>query len=107
MEYGSEFYKFSPNTLLGRNRDISFLSDTYSDRGVPLYICYLSYSDQLEDYISRYKRRPQDIKYWPYGPYWPSQFEGLLLNTPRHLWKDTPGQEPLATGEYGRHLLGT
>ncbi|GFO12547.1 cytosolic carboxypeptidase 2-like [Plakobranchus ocellatus] len=70
----------------------------------PLHVSQLSYSDQLEDYIIRYKRRPPDIKYWPYGPYWPRHFDGLLLNTPRHLWSAPREPEPLATAAFGRRL---
>ena len=72
----------------------------------PLHVSQLSYSDQLEDYIIRYKRRPPDIKHWPYGPYWPRHFDGLLLNTPRHLWSAPREPELLATGEFGRRLHG-
>ncbi|RUS91741.1 hypothetical protein EGW08_000449, partial [Elysia chlorotica] len=63
-----------------------------------------SYSDQLEDYIVRYKRRPPDIKHWPYGPYWPRHFDGLLLNSPRHLWSAPREPELLAIGDFGRRL---
>ncbi|KAK3798821.1 hypothetical protein RRG08_007178 [Elysia crispata] len=70
----------------------------------PLHVSQLSYSDQLEDYIVRYKRRPPDIKYWPYGPYWPRHFDGLLLNTPRHLWSAPREPELLAKDEFGRRL---
>ena len=31
-----------------------------------------------------YKPRVPAIKSWSYGPYWPQNFDGLLLNTPRH-----------------------
>ncbi|KAH9508360.1 Cytosolic carboxypeptidase 2 [Bulinus truncatus] len=49
------------------------------------YVCCSSYSSQLQDYIFRFRRRPSDVKHWPYGPYWPDEFEGKLVDTPRHL----------------------
>lgn len=55
-----------------------------------------SYSQQLEEYISRYRSRPPDIKFWPYGPYWPRYYEGVILETPRFLCKFAPFQESLA-----------
>ncbi|GFS12030.1 cytosolic carboxypeptidase 2 [Elysia marginata] len=72
----------------------------------PVHVSQLSYSDQLEDYIVRYKRRPPDIKHWPYGPYWPRHFDGLLLNTPRHLWSAPREPELLAKDDFGRRLHG-
>ena len=58
-----------------RTRFGSFISDD-SD-GAPVAppvasrVALKTYSQQLEDYITRYRCRPPDIKFWPYGPYWP------------------------------------
>ncbi|KAK7475648.1 hypothetical protein BaRGS_00033141 [Batillaria attramentaria] len=54
-----------------------------------------SYSQQLEEYITRFRSRPPDIKFWPYGPYWPRYYEGVTLDTPRFLLKVPPFDEPL------------
>ena len=47
---------------------------------------FLSYSKQLEEFISKYKTRPHDIKFWPYGPYWPPYFQDEILEAPRHVY---------------------
>ncbi|XP_060592114.1 cytosolic carboxypeptidase 2-like isoform X8 [Ruditapes philippinarum] len=44
---------------------------------------FINYSKQLEEFITKYKTRPRDIKFWPYGPYWPAYFENEILDTPR------------------------
>lgn len=48
---------------------------------------FLSYSKQLEEFISKYKTRPHDIKFWPYGPYWPQYYEDEILEAPKHCYK--------------------
>lgn len=42
------------------------------------------YSQQLEEFINKYKTKPPDIKFWPYGPYWPPHYYGPLVTTPKH-----------------------
>lgn len=95
---------FSVPSLNSTFRDIAILPEL----GFPFLSGHLTYTGQLEDYISKYKRRPDDIKYWPYGPYWPRHFDGFLLNTPRHKWaKRVPDEDNmLAIGDYGRMLNG-
>ncbi|WAR16337.1 CBPC2-like protein [Mya arenaria] len=44
---------------------------------------FINYSKQLEEFITKYKTRPRDIKFWPYGPYWPQYFESEILETPK------------------------
>ncbi|CAD5114345.1 DgyrCDS3484 [Dimorphilus gyrociliatus] len=53
------------------------------------------YSQHLEEFISKYKTKPPDIKYWPYGPYWPPHYYGPLLQTPKHLRTMPDYIEPL------------
>nr|XP_022332563.1 cytosolic carboxypeptidase 2-like isoform X28 [Crassostrea virginica]XP_022332571.1 cytosolic carboxypeptidase 2-like isoform X28 [Crassostrea virginica] len=59
---------------------------------------YWNYSEQLEDFIARYKTRPPDIKFWPYGPYWPKYYEDEVQETPRHLNNWPSDVEPLLRG---------
>ena len=54
-----------------------------------------NYSEQLQDFISRYKTRPPDIKFWPYGPYWPKSYEEEVQETPRHIKCSPKSIEPL------------
>lgn len=105
MRTHADCVKLVPYYLQERSRS-AYVPGTVSDETSPHYVGHLSYTDQLEAFIGRYKRRPADIRYWPYGPYWPGHFEGLLLNTPRHLVAGLAGRELLAVGEFGRHLLG-
>ena len=52
----------------------------------PLYHrTYVRYADVLEAFISKYKSRPPDIKFWPYGPYWPADSQGPAIQTPHHI----------------------
>lgn len=68
--------------------------------------CQVRYSQQLADFIRRYKTRPQDIKFWPYGPYWPTQYFGPLHATPRHNRTVPKFDEPLYThSQLGRYSL--
>lgn len=46
---------------------------------------FINYSKQLEEFITKYKTKPRDIKFWPYGPYWPPYFENDILDTPKFL----------------------
>ncbi|VDI71365.1 Hypothetical predicted protein [Mytilus galloprovincialis] len=57
----------------------------YQSRNELLKTSYWNYSEQLEDFIARYKTRPPDIKFWPYGPYWPKYHEREILETPRFI----------------------
>ncbi|CAC5383170.1 AGBL2_3 [Mytilus coruscus] len=57
----------------------------YQSRNELLKTSYWNYSEQLEDFIARYKTRPPDIKFWPYGPYWPKYHEKEILETPRFM----------------------
>lgn len=59
---------------------------------------YWNYSEQLEDFIARYKTRPPDIKFWPYGPYWPKFYEDEVQETPKHLDNWPSYVEPLLRG---------
>ncbi|CAG5127076.1 unnamed protein product [Candidula unifasciata] len=99
MRTQTDGMKLVPYYLQERSKSL-YISETYKDVTIPSYVGHLSYTDQLEAFISRYKRRPADIKYWPYGPYWPAHFEGLLLDTPRHLVVGLQGCEPLVVGEF-------
>ncbi|KAK3087050.1 hypothetical protein FSP39_000988 [Pinctada imbricata] len=58
---------------------------------------FWNYSEQLEEFISRYKTRPPDIKFWPYGPYWPKYYDTEILETPRHC-STCPPFEPILRG---------
>lgn len=58
---------------------------------------YWKYSRQLEEFISKYKRRPMDIKFWPYGPYWPSNGRDILLETPTFVRTHPNVREPFYT----------
>ncbi|BFZ21529.1 hypothetical protein BsWGS_24568 [Bradybaena similaris] len=100
----TDFVRLVPYYLQERSKNAQ-VPGSASDATTAPYVAQLSYTDQLEAFISRYKRRPADIKHWPYGPYWPGHFKGLLLNTPRHLAVGLRGPEPLAVGEFARHLL--
>ena len=62
-------------------------------------VSYVSYSQQLEEYINKYKTRPPDIKFWPYGPYWPRVYDTEILPTPRHITTCPNEPEPLATND--------
>ena len=69
---------------------------------------FLSYSKQLEEFISKYKTRPHDIKFWPYGPYWPPYYEDEILEAPKHLYVHTDYKEPFqrkTDGMYKTQLL--
>lgn len=57
----------------------------YQTRNELLKTSYWNYSEQLEEFIARYKTRPPDIKFWPYGPYWPKYHEREILETPRFI----------------------
>ena len=46
---------------------------------------FINYSKSLEDFFTKYKTRPRDIKFWPYGPYWPQYFENEILESPKLL----------------------
>lgn len=46
---------------------------------------YLSYGERLQQFIAVHKTRPADIKFWPYGPYWPVGHVGPVISTPRFL----------------------
>ena len=48
------------------------------------YRTYVRYAQQLEEFILKYKASPPDIKFWPYGPYWPPDIQGPVEETPRH-----------------------
>lgn len=74
-------------------------SDTDSPPPIYSKISYLSYSQQLEEYINKYKTRPPDIKFWPYGPYWPQYYDGEILVTPKHISDCPLEDEPLAETE--------
>lgn len=57
---------------------------------------FWNYSEQLEKFITKYKTRPPDIKFWPYGPYWPKRFScDVILHTPRFISKSVEFSEPL------------
>ena len=83
-----------------RTRFGSFISDD-SD-GAPVAppvasrVALRTYSQQLEDYITRFRCRPPDIKFWPYGPYWPRYHDGVKLDTPRFLNTVPAYDEPRA-----------
>lgn len=62
---------------------------------ITAYTHQLSYSAQLKDYITRFKKRPSDIKHWPYGPYWPNELNSIVLDTPRHIYTCINHVEPL------------
>ena len=63
---------------------------------------YWNYSEQLEEFISRYKTRPPDIKFWPYGPYWPKYYDTEILETPRLSSVSPPYIEPLLRRNIGK-----
>ena len=63
---------------------------------------FLNYSKQLEEFISKYKTRPHDIKFWPYGPYWPPYYADEILEAPRHIYTCPGGKE-----EFQRKYDGT
>ncbi|KAL8585690.1 hypothetical protein ACOMHN_022337 [Nucella lapillus] len=83
-----------------RTRFASFLSDdsdvTSVAPPVASRVGLKTYSQQLKDYITRYRCRPPDIKFWPYGPYWPRDHDGVHLDTPRFLRTVPPFLEPRA-----------
>lgn len=59
-----------------------------------------SYSEQLAQFIAKFKRRPPDIRYWPYGPYWPKYYDYIILETPKLLHDAVyPKKEPLWTNK--------
>ncbi|XP_021377488.1 cytosolic carboxypeptidase 2-like isoform X18 [Mizuhopecten yessoensis] len=70
--------------------------DTIQAQNKLLKTSYWNYSEQLEEFISRYKTRPPDIKFWPYGPYWPKFYDSEVLETPKHLNTSPKYKEPLA-----------
>ncbi|KAK3581757.1 hypothetical protein CHS0354_036079 [Potamilus streckersoni] len=53
-----------------------------------------NYSKQLQEFIQKYKTRPRDIKFWPYGPYWPKYYEDEILETPVLIRTSPPWLEP-------------
>jgi len=64
---------------------------------------FISYSKQLEEFITKYKTRPKDIKFWPYGPYWPPYYDNEVLDTPKLLNtfpKEKEGFQLKSDGEY-------
>jgi len=44
----------------------------------------IMYNVALQDYIETYKAAPEDMKNWPYGPYWPAKQVEIILETPVH-----------------------
>lgn len=46
---------------------------------------FLRYSERLEEFIFTHKTRPPDFKFWPYGPYWPVNHIGPVVETPRFI----------------------
>ena len=56
---------------------------------------FARYATQLEQFIAKYKAPPPDIKYWPYGPYWPDHYYGEILDTPKYIRTIPAHPEPL------------
>ena len=82
---------------------------TAAERSDTFMRTFVRYTEELEDYISKHRAPPPDIRYWPYGPYWPSRAgsEGPVIGTPKHV-RQLPGyKEPLWHRLHdGRERLG-
>ncbi|XP_013412947.1 cytosolic carboxypeptidase 2 [Lingula anatina] len=61
------------------------------------YRTFFKYSEELERFLTKFKRPPPDFKYWPYGPYWPHNYKNVVLETTRHIRTPPPFEEPLWT----------
>lgn len=72
-------------TMATQTLKIKFPSLEIPQRPQRSLTTFISYSKQLEEFINKYKTRPRDIKFWPYGPYWPPYFENEVLDTPKLL----------------------
>ena len=66
---------------------------------------FINYSKQLEEFITKYKTRPRDIKFWPYGPYWPAYFENEILDTPRFTQTCPDIREPFILRKHGESFI--
>ena len=65
---------------------------------------YNRYAKQLEEFILKFKTCPPDIKFWPYGPYWPDHYYGPLYETPKHI-RASPWQPELMWEKGGNFVI--
>ena len=75
----------------------------YSQGRVSRGVQLRHYTDELCDFIATYKASPPDIKFWPYGPYWPEDFRPVLHHPPKHIREIPADAEPfLELADCGR-----
>lgn len=90
------FTDMSVGTLRAQNKTFTDVNvGTLRAQNSILKTSFWNYSEQLEEFIARYKTRPPDIKFWPYGPYWPKFYDSIVLETPKHIRKIPTHKEPL------------
>ena len=74
------------------------------ERQTTSFRTFLRYAEQLEEFIHKHKAKPPDIKHWPYGPYWPPFYYGLVIQTPKLLSVSPRHSEPLWRRDWGKYL---